>query len=42
MAAASAEDSAVFRGGFHRGVGFRHFGPRLAFGAPFVYGAYAG
>ena len=30
-----------FRGGFHRGVGFRHFGPRLAFGAPFVYGAYA-
>jgi hypothetical protein len=29
-------------GGFHRGFGFRHFGPRLAFGAPFLYGAYAG
>ena len=29
-------------GGFHRGFGFRHFGPRLAFAAPFVYGAYAG
>jgi len=22
--------------------GFRHFGPRVAFGAPFLYGAYAG
>lgn len=33
-----------FHGGFggFRGGGFRHFGPRLAFGAPFVYGAYAG
>jgi len=30
-----------FRGGFHRGFGFRHFGPRFAFGGPFVYGAYA-
>ena len=30
-----------FRGGFHRGFGFRHFGPRFAFGAPFAYGAYA-
>jgi len=29
-------------GGFHRGFGFRHFGPRVAFGAPFLYGAYAG
>ena len=26
-------------GGFHRGFGFRHFGPRFAFAAPFVYGA---
>ncbi len=31
-------------GGFHGGFGgfrsgFRHFGPRLAFAAPFVYGA---
>ena len=31
-----------FHGGFHRGFGFRHFGPRVAFAAPFVYGAYAG
>jgi hypothetical protein len=30
-----------FHGGFHRG-GFRHFGPRVAFAAPFFYGAYAG
>jgi len=31
-----------FRGGsFHRGFGFRHFGPRLAFAAPFAFGAYA-
>ena len=32
-----------FRGGhFHRGFGFRHFGPRLAFGSALLYGAYAG
>ena len=30
-----------FRGGGFHG-GFRHFGPRFAFGAPFLYGAYAG
>jgi hypothetical protein len=29
-----------FHGGFHRGFGFRHFGPRLAFAAPFVYAGY--
>jgi hypothetical protein len=34
-----------FRGGFHGGFhhhGFRRFGPRFAFGAPFFFGAYAG
>jgi hypothetical protein len=29
-----------FRGGFHH-HGFRHFGPRVAFGAPFLYAGYA-
>ena len=31
-----------FHGGFNRGFGFRHFGPRVALGSAFLYGAYAG